>query len=184
MQVMLEPAFYVLYPRFHNNRCPCYCPFSVNFPSVPPTKLGPSRKKFIFLESSHSDSCVIVRKNGSMRLCIDYKEINEKTISERHPIPRIQDTLDSLAGQKYFSTIDQGFMYPDSLHLMAFVTPRGLYEWIRIPRGLKNAPGEFQRLMENCLRDFRDDFCSPCLDDVIIYSKSLGEHVEHVRKSS
>ena len=73
-------------------------------------------------------------------------------------------------------------MHPNSRHLTAFVTPWGLYEWIRIPMGLKNAPGEFQRFMEGCLRDFRDDFCAPYLDDVIIYSKSFKEHAEHVRQ--
>ena len=79
--------------------------------------------------------------------------------------------------QKWFSTIDQRkayqqrFMYPDGRHLTAFVNSSGLYEWIHIQTGLKNTPGEFQRFMEDCLRDFRDDFCEPYLDDVIVYSK-------------
>ena len=88
-----------------------------------------------------------------------------KTLHRRLP----PDTLDSLAGQKWFSTIDQGkaykqrFMYPDGQYLTGLVNPPGLYEWIRIQTGFKNAPEEFQRFMEDCLRDFRDDFCEPYL---------------------
>ena len=128
------------------------------------------------------------RKDESMSVFIGYRELNKRTISNRHTISRIQDKLDSLAGQKYFSTIDKGkayhqaFMHPDSQQLTAFVTPWGLYEWIRIPMRLKNAPGEFQRFMGNCSRDLRDGFCVPYLDDVIIYSKSFGERVDHVRQ--
>ena len=92
-------------------------------------------------------------------------------------------------GQKWFSTIDQRkayqqrSMYPDGRHLTAFVNLSGLYEWIRIQTRLKNTPGKFQRSMEeDRLRDFRDDFCEPYLDYVIVYSKSFKELVEHVRQ--
>ena len=78
--------------------------------------------------SPYSSACVVVRKDGSIRLCIDYRELNSKTIADRHPIPRIQDTLDSLACQKWCTTLDQGnayhqgFVKPTSRQLTAFVT--------------------------------------------------------------
>ena len=94
--------------------------------------------------SPYDSACVVVhKKDGSMRLCIDYRELNSKTIADRHPISRIQDTLDSLAGQKWFTTLDQGkayhraFVDPISRQLAAFATPWGLYEWVRIPMGPK-----------------------------------------------
>ena len=71
---------------------------------------------------------------------------------------------------------------PESRHKTAFITPWGLFEWVRIPFGLINAPGEFQWLMEDCLHSFRDDICTPYLDDVIVFSKSFENYVDHVRQ--
>ena len=138
-------------------------------------------------QSNYSSPVVCVqKKDGSLWLCVDYHQLNKHTIPDRHPLPRVQDTLEKLGGDKWFSLLDQGKAYHQGIvkeenrHLTAFITPWGLYQLVRVPFGLKNAPGCFQRYMEQCLVGRRDTMCVPHLDDIIVYSPDFESHLAHL----
>lgn len=121
------------------------------------------------------------------RVVVDYRKLNDKTIEDKYPLPQISDLLDKLGRCQYFTTIDlkSGFhqiaMDPDSTSKTAFSTPTRHLEWTRVPFGLKNAPSTFQRVMDNVLRGIANELCCVYLDDIIVFSTSLQEHIDRLR---
>ena len=121
------------------------------------------------------------------RMVVDYRKLNEKTVTEKYPVPRIDEILDNLGKCVYFSTIDlaQGFhqieMDPNSIQKTAFSVDNGHYEYLRMPFGLKNAPCTFQRVVDNIFREYLNRFCFVYMDDIICFSKSLEEHRQHLK---
>lgn len=122
------------------------------------------------------------------RLVVDYRKLNEKTEGDRYPLPNITEILDKLGRCQYFSTLDlaSGFhqieVHPKDVPKTAFSVEHGLYEYVRMPFGLKNAPATFQRVMDHVLRDLIGVCCLVYMDDIIVFSTSLQEHIEKLRK--
>jgi len=127
---------------------------------------------------------LVPKKDGSIRMCVDYRRLNLETLPEQWPLPRIADILDNMLGSLWFSTLDlksgyyQVAMSPASVEKTAFVTPDGHYEFLRLPFGLKNAPSHFSKIMFQALGDL--NFVKIYLDDITIHSKSFDLHLEHV----
>ena len=134
---------------------------------------------------------VLVRKrDGTHRLCVDYRGLIAATRADTFPLPRIDDLLDQLGAVKYFSTLDlaSGYwqirMHADSVEKTAFVTPQGLFEFRVMPFGLTNAPGVFQRLMQKVLAGLNPengpDYVVVYIDDILVFSRTLEDHLEHL----
>ncbi|CAG4987577.1 unnamed protein product [Colias eurytheme] len=122
------------------------------------------------------------------RMVIDYRRLNDVTIDDKYPLPNISELFDKLGKSQYFSTIDLASGYHqievnnEDQHKTAFTTQTGHYEFKRMPFGLKTAPATFQRAMDNVLRGLQGIHCMVYLDDIIVYSSSLQEHIEKLRK--
>ncbi|KAJ9561717.1 hypothetical protein OSB04_006877 [Centaurea solstitialis] len=122
----------------------------------------------------------VKKKYRSMRMCIDYRELNKLTVKNRYPLPRIDDLFDQLQGAAWFSKID--LLCEEEVHKTAFRTRYGHFEFIVMPFGLTNAPMAFMDLMNRVCRPMLDRSIIVFIDDILIYSKSKEEHVEHLRE--
>uniref|UniRef100_A0A8C2FG16 Gypsy retrotransposon integrase-like protein 1 n=1 Tax=Cyprinus carpio TaxID=7962 RepID=A0A8C2FG16_CYPCA len=137
--------------------------------------------------SPYASPIVLVKKkDGTLRMCVDYRQLNAKTRKDAFPLPRIEETLDSLTGARWFSTMDLASGYNQvpvtegDKHKTAFCTPFGLFEWNRMPFGLCNAPSTFQRLMERLFGDQQCQSLLLYLDDIVVFSSSVTQHLERL----
>lgn len=129
---------------------------------------------------------LVKKKDGSLRMCVDYRQLNAKTRKDAFPLPRIEESLDMLCGARWFSTMDLASGYNQvpvseaDRAKTAFCTPFGLFEWNRMPFGLCNAPSTFQRLMQ---RMFGDQQCQSVLlylDDIVIFASTVAQHLQRL----
>ena len=129
----------------------------------------------------------VPKKDGRWHMYIDYRALNKQTIKDRYPLPRIDDLLDRLGKAKYFSTIDlasgyhQIAMKEDDIPKTAFQTHRDHFEFVVMPFGVSNAPATFQRLMNKVFAKELDAFILVYLDDILVFSRTKEEHLEHIR---
>ena len=126
---------------------------------------------------------LVTKKDGSTRFCVDYRKVNAVTRKDAYPLPRVDDTLDTLAGSKLFSTLDLATGYwqvevaDEDKEKTAFSTPEGLYQFEVMPFGLCNAPATFQRLMDKVLSGLKWYSCLVYIDDIVVVGDSFENHL-------
>ena len=172
-------------------------PFKQKHRRIPPAMIDEVRKHVEDLLSSGvirkskspwcSNVVLVRKKNGKLRLCVDYRMLNKKTVKDSYALPRVEEIFDVLNGSKLFSTIDMKSGYHqvtvEESHKCrtAFtVGPLGFYEYNKMPFGLSNSPATYQRLMEECLGELNMKICVIYLDDLIVFSNSFEQHLERL----
>ena len=171
-------------------------PLSQTYRRIPPNQYEEVKKHIkklldngVIVESCSPYSAPIVlarKKDGTLRMCVDYRRLNAITKRDAFPLPRISEFLDAPVGAKLFSSLDLASGYHQirvdeaDREKTAFVTPMGLYEYVRMPFGLSGAPATFQRLMQRCMGDLIYQILFVYLDDICIYSRTFEEHLAHL----
>ena len=146
------------------------------------------RQKLIRPSKSDFASNVVLvkKKDNTWRFCVDYRKVNDITRKDAYPLPRIDECLDTLTGSAWFTTIDLRSGYfqveisEEDAHKTAFITIRGLYEFQVMPQGMCNSAATFQRLMNLVLAGLNYEICLVYIDDIIIFSKDLNEHLDRL----
>ncbi|KAE8239311.1 hypothetical protein A4X06_0g8357, partial [Tilletia controversa] len=170
---------------------------NTNLPPEPPRRASPEKRAAMdvaieqlldwdVIEPSQSPvsfPVVMVKQNGKWRFCVDYRQLNSSTVPDRYPLPTIDAIFQTLCGKKWFSSLDaiRGYhqlgVAPDDRWKTAFVCHRGLYQYKRVPFGLRNAPAVFQRMMDKVLGNLRWQQAVVYIDDSVIATDDLDEHL-------
>uniref|UniRef100_A0A8C5Q2D4 ribonuclease H n=1 Tax=Leptobrachium leishanense TaxID=445787 RepID=A0A8C5Q2D4_9ANUR len=182
----------------HAIRLSNFAPFRERSRRIPPRDIQDVRDILHQMEgagiitesrSPYASPIVVVRKkNGSVRLCIDYRTLNKRTIPDQYTLPRIEDLLNALSGSQWFSVLDlrSGYyqvpMKVDDQEKNAFICPLGFYQFTRMPQGITGAPATFQHLMEKTVGDMNPRECLVYLDDLIVFGKTPEEHEHRLLK--
>lgn len=173
-------------------------PFKEPYRRVPPGQLEEFRDAIHDLldtgvisesKSPYASPVVLVKKKDkTLRVCVDFRKLNARTVKDSYPIPRIAETLQALSGAEWFCSLDlqSGYLQVNIASKdkakTAMTTPFGLFEFNRMPFGLTNAPATFQRLMESCLGDLNFRTCLIYLDDVIVFARSFLEMLQRLEE--
>uniref|UniRef100_A0A3B1K6C6 Gypsy retrotransposon integrase-like protein 1 n=1 Tax=Astyanax mexicanus TaxID=7994 RepID=A0A3B1K6C6_ASTMX len=172
-------------------------PFRLPYRKIPPSQYQAVRKAITEMEEAGvirpskspyaSPIVVVTKKDGSLRICMDYRKLNSCSTRDAFPLPRVEEALEALGEAKYFSTLDltSGYWQVEvaeaDKHKTAFSTPMGLFEANRMPFGLQNSPSTFQRLMTCCFGDLNFESLLIYLDDIVIFSRTFDEHLERLQ---